>query len=110
MLFKVILIVELITSILLIGSVLLQHGKGADAGASFGGGSANAVFGPRGGATFLSRLTAILTAIFFTLAILMAAMATQKHTPTTNIGVKQETQQNSETGQTQAPAAPVVPE
>lgn len=85
MLFKSLLIIQILTSVLLIGSVLLQHGKGADAGASFGGGSSDAVFGAKGSATFLSRLTAILTVIFFSLSIILAAMATASHGPAPSV-------------------------
>jgi preprotein translocase subunit SecG len=48
-----------------IGLVLMQHGKGADMGAAFGSGSAGSLFGSTGSANFLSRMTAILAAVFF---------------------------------------------
>ena len=48
----------------MIALILVQHGKGADAGASFGGGGAATVFGASGSGNFLTRLTAILTALF----------------------------------------------
>lgn len=59
-----VLIVHIILAVLMIGLILVQHGKGADAGASFGGGGAATVFGASGSANFLTRLTAILTALF----------------------------------------------
>ncbi len=60
-----VLVVHIILAILMIGLILVQHGKGADAGASFGGGGAATVFGASGSGNFLTRLTAILTALFF---------------------------------------------
>src|SRR5699024_12515962 len=52
-------------AVLMIVLILVQHGKGADAGASFGGGGAATVFGASGSGNFMTRLTAILTALFF---------------------------------------------
>ena len=60
-----ILVVHVVVAIAVIGLVLLQHGKGADVGASFGGGSSGSLFGATGSANFLSRATAVLAAIFF---------------------------------------------
>ncbi len=62
---NVIMIVQILSGLGVIGFVLLQHGKGADAGAGFGGGSSNSIFGASGSANFLSRTTAILAVIFF---------------------------------------------
>ncbi len=61
--------VHVLVALGLIGLVLLQHGKGADAGAAFGSGSAGSVFGARGPATFLTRATAILAVIFFSTSL-----------------------------------------
>ncbi len=58
-------VVHVITAIVLIGLVLVQHGKGADMGAAFGTGSAGGLFGSSGSANFLSRSTAIAAAVFF---------------------------------------------
>ena len=49
----------------IIGLVLIQHGKGADVGAAFGSGSAGSVFGSAGSANFMSRLTAVMALVFF---------------------------------------------
>ncbi len=64
MLFIVMLGIQIIVAILLVGLILLQQGKGATAGASFGGGASETVFGARGSANFLSRTTAIFATIF----------------------------------------------
>ncbi len=63
------MISQIISGLIIIGLVLLQHGKGADAGAGFGGGSSNSVFGASGSANFLSRTTAVLAVVFFTATI-----------------------------------------
>jgi preprotein translocase subunit SecG len=56
---------HILTAAVLIGLVLMQHGKGADMGAAFGTGSAGSLFGSAGSANFLSRSTAVAAAIFF---------------------------------------------
>ncbi|MEO6421166.1 MAG: preprotein translocase subunit SecG [Candidatus Nitrotoga sp.] len=58
-------VLHVLTAIVLVGLVLMQHGKGADMGAAFGTGSAGSVFGSSGSANFLSRSTAVATGIFF---------------------------------------------
>jgi preprotein translocase subunit SecG len=57
--------VHVLVAIVLVGFVLLQHGKGADMGAAFGSGSSGSLFGSAGSANFLSRTTAILATVFF---------------------------------------------
>src|SRR5262245_8153647 len=61
----VILVLHVLTALAICGLVLLQHGKGADVGAAFGGGASGSIFGATGSANFLSRATAILAAVFF---------------------------------------------
>lgn len=63
--YNILLIVQILVAIGIIGLVLVQHGKGADAGAAFGGGASGSVFGARGAGNFLSRTTAILALVFF---------------------------------------------
>ena len=58
-------LVHVLTAVVLIGLVLIQHGKGADMGAAFGTGSAGSVFGSSGSANFLSRSTAVAATVFF---------------------------------------------
>ena len=58
-------VVHVLTAMVLIGLVLIQHGKGADMGAAFGTGSAGSLFGSSGSANFLSRSTAVAATIFF---------------------------------------------
>ena len=58
-------VVHVLVAVVLIGLVLIQHGKGADMGAAFGTGSAGSLFGSSGSANFLSRSTAVAAALFF---------------------------------------------
>jgi preprotein translocase subunit SecG len=75
---QIILIVHILLSLTLIGLVLIQQGKGADAGASFGGGSSQSVFGSRGSASFLSRTTAIIATFFFVTSLTLAYLSTKQ--------------------------------
>ncbi|MCH8542670.1 MAG: preprotein translocase subunit SecG [Alcanivorax sp.] len=71
-------IVHVLTALALIGLVLIQHGKGADAGASFGGGaSSSTVFGGSGASSFLTRTTAILATVFMLTSLALAWHARQ---------------------------------
>ncbi len=65
MLYQVIIVIHILLGIGIIGLVLMQQGKGADAGATFGGGASGSVFGAQGSASFLSRTTAIFATLFF---------------------------------------------
>jgi preprotein translocase subunit SecG len=67
--------IHILLAIGLIGFVLLQHGRGADAGAAFGSGASATVFGARGSASFLSRATAVLAALFFLTSLGLAYLA-----------------------------------
>jgi preprotein translocase subunit SecG len=70
--FSILLAVHLVLAVLLIAIILLQQGKGATAGAAFGSGASSTVFGARGSASFLSRTTAVLAALFLTNSLLLA--------------------------------------
>ena len=93
----VVLVVHVMTALGIIGLVLLQHGKGADVGASFGGGASGSLFGASGSANFLSRATAMLAAVFFVTSLGLAYLAT--HKPRAGGGIM-------EGSVTAAPAAP----
>ena len=71
-LFNLILIVQVVAALAMIGLILVQHGKGADAGAAFGGGGSASLFGASGGANFLSRSTAGLACVFFVCTLALA--------------------------------------
>ncbi|HPE62384.1 MAG TPA: preprotein translocase subunit SecG [Thiolinea sp.] len=105
MLYNLLLIVQIIVSIGIIVLVLMQHGKGADAGAAFGSGASGTVFGARGSGNFLSRTTAILATVFFVNCIALAWLVSNR-TPTTS-NVMQSLQQTAT--EQQAPAQGEVP-
>ncbi len=73
-----ILVIHVIAALGVIGLVLLQHGKGADAGAAFGSGASGSVFGAAGSANFLSRATAVLAAVFFLSSLGLTYFSTRK--------------------------------
>lgn len=77
MIFTVLLAVHILLALLLIGVILLQQGKGATAGAAFGSGASSTVFGARGSASFLTRLTSILAVLFFSNSLLLAYLYSQ---------------------------------
>jgi len=74
-----IIFVHVLVSLALVGLVLIQRGKGAEAGAAFGSGASQTVFGSRGSASFLTRTTAILATIFFATSLSLAYF-TQRNT------------------------------
>jgi preprotein translocase subunit SecG len=63
---------QILTALVMIGLVLIQHGKGADMGASFGSGASGSLFGATGSANFLSRSTAACAAVFFVCTLALA--------------------------------------
>ncbi len=70
-----ILAVQLLSALAMIGLVLIQHGKGADMGASFGSGASGSLFGATGSANFLSRTTAALATVFFVCTLALTYMS-----------------------------------
>ena len=75
---NVVVVVHVLIALAIIGLVLLQHGKGADMGSGFGGGSSGSLFGATGSANFLSRITAVLATLFFLTSLGLAYLATNK--------------------------------
>ena len=82
---NVVIGVHVLIALVIIGLVLLQHGKGADMGSGFGGGASSSLFGATGSANFLSRATAVLATLFFLTSLGLAYLATSK--PKTGGGV-----------------------
>lgn len=78
MFYEVLVIVYLIVAVMLIGFVLIQQGKGADMGASFGSGGSNTVFGSGGSGNFLTRTTAILATLFFVISLILGNQTADK--------------------------------
>lgn len=75
---QIILIVHLLIALAIIGLIMLQQGKGADAGASFGAGASQTVFGSAGSTNALTKATAWLVVLFFVTSFGLAMLATQK--------------------------------
>ncbi|MDP1606415.1 MAG: preprotein translocase subunit SecG [Rhodocyclaceae bacterium] len=78
--FTITLTAHILVGLSVIGLVLVQHGKGADMGAAFGGGASGSLFGATGAANFLSRATAVLATIFFLTSLGLAYMASKQPT------------------------------
>ncbi|WP_151868763.1 preprotein translocase subunit SecG [Acinetobacter soli] len=101
-----VLVVHIILAVMIIGLVLIQHGKGADAGASFGGGGAATVFGASGSGNFLTRVTAILTALFFVTSLSLAVFAKKQTTDAYSLKSVQATNSAPATTPETSPNAP----
>lgn len=103
-------VIHLLIAMVLIVIVLLQSGKGADIGAAFGGGSSQTVFGGRGAATFLSKLTLIAAALFMVSSLMLTVWSERKGSSSviTEERVRQ-TAPASATPPADAPAPPTSP-
>ena len=75
---NLVLALQIIAALVMIGLVLIQHGKGADMGASFGSGASGSLFGATGSANFLSRSTAVCAAVFFVCTLSLAYTANDR--------------------------------
>lgn len=112
------LAIHILVAIGIVGLVLMQHGKGADAGAAFGagaaGGASGSVFGAKGSSNFLSRSTAILATVFFLTSLSMAYMFRTAEVPSSLMDQQTEMPVTSEAPQravdTDGPVVPVQEE
>lgn len=77
---KIILIIHTLIALSIVALVLLQRGKGADAGAGFGAGASGTVFGARGSGSFFSRMTAVMATAFFISSLTLAYLSSQRPT------------------------------
>ena len=100
MLYTLVVILHVFVCFLMIGAILLQSGKGAEIGAAFGG-SSQTVFGSRGPANFLSKLTVIVAAVFMLTSFSLAILAKQRNVSSTVIDLKPKESSS-------APAAPAT--
>ena len=78
---ETITVIHILTSVGLVALILLQQGKGADIGAAFGSGASQTLFGSRGSANFLTRITAVLATIFFITSLSLAVLHSQQVDP-----------------------------
>jgi preprotein translocase subunit SecG len=109
--YTVLMVVQVLVAVSLIGLILIQHGKGADAGAAFGSGASSTVFGSRGSANFLSRTTAWLATVFFAVSLALAYLVhgTSRETGSVVDKVQQSQPETGGAGESPAPSnAPVV--
>jgi preprotein translocase subunit SecG len=81
-LFNLIVVVQVLSALIIIGLVLLQHGKGADMGAAFGSGASGSLFGATGSSNFMSKSTGVAAAIFFASTLALAYFSTNRTAPT----------------------------
>lgn len=105
MLYTLLVILHVFICFLMIGAILLQSGKGAEIGAAFGG-SSQTVFGSRGPANFLSKLTVAVAAVFMLTSLTLAILAKERNLASTVIDLNKKT----ETAAPEAPAATAAPE
>jgi preprotein translocase subunit SecG len=77
----IVLVVHVLIGAMIVALVLIQRGKGADAGAAFGAGASGTVFGAKGSANFMSRSTAVLAALFFCTSLGLTYLGTQRKAP-----------------------------
>ncbi len=112
MLTNLVMVIQILAGLVIVGLVLVQHGKGADMGASFGSGSSGSLFGATGSANFLSRSTAISATIFFACTLFLA-FAAHSGKPRESTGVLDRpataTAADLIPSSASAPAAPAVP-
>ena len=110
---QLILVLHVLVSIVLIGLVLIQQGKGADMGASFGGGASQTLFGSRGAGSFLSRMTAYAVTLFFITSLSLAYLGNKHYRYDSLVGHGSSAQKEAPTTTSHsepiAPDVPVIP-
>ena len=89
--YQLILMLHVLVALVLIGLVLIQHGKGADIGASFGSGASSTVFGSQGTGTFLFKITGGLALTFFATSLILSYMVSMQYQKATSIIPQQTT-------------------
>ncbi len=96
-LYSILVAIDVLLAIGIIGLILIQHGKGADVGAAFGSGASGTVFGSKGSASFLTRLTAVLATLFFLNSLTLAYLASNRPVTESVIDNIEQTEINSTT-------------
>ena len=104
------LAVQMLSAVVMIGLILMQHGKGADMGAAFGSGGSGSLFGASGSANFMSRSTAVLATVFFCATLALAYFGNLRSaTDGTSVLERQAATQATPAPAASAPSAPAVP-
>ena len=105
-----ILVVHILLAVMIIGLVLLQRGKGAEAGAGFGAGASGTVFGARGTSTLFSKLTAAFAALFFLTSLTLAFLGSRQSAEPTSVLERAAQSQSSAPAATQSATPAAAPE
>ena len=108
-LFNLIVVVQVLSALLIIGLVLLQHGKGADMGAAFGSGASGSLFGASGSSNFMSKSTGVAAAVFFASTLALAYFGTDRDTAVSGGVMERAPVTGPAAIPSTAPAAPAVP-
>ncbi len=103
----IVLALQMLSALIMIGLILVQHGKGADMGAAFGSGSSGSLFGASGSANFLSRTTAVLATVFFICTLALAYFGNLR--PVSGGGSVLESAASTPAASSSAAAAPIAP-
>lgn len=106
------IVLHVLIATAIVGLVLLQRGKGADAGAGFGSGASGTVFGARGSASFLSRTTATLAALFIATNLVLAYMGGRKTEEPSSVvdRLQQQSKDSANDAQNDVQGAPALPD
>jgi preprotein translocase subunit SecG len=104
--FNMVLLIHVVAGLVMIGLILMQHGKGADMGAAFGGGASGSLFGSSGSANFLSRTTAVLATVFFITSLSLAYLVSNAPRESSSIMKDASTPAETVPGATPVPAIP----
>ncbi|PWC15486.1 preprotein translocase subunit SecG [Brenneria roseae subsp. roseae] len=103
--YEALLVIFLLVALGLIALIMLQQGKGADMGASFGAGASATLFGSSGSGNFMTRMTAVLAALFFIISLVLGNMSSLQKRG----GAWDNLNQPENVEQTTTPAAPAAP-
>ncbi|EEG85226.1 preprotein translocase, SecG subunit [Proteus penneri ATCC 35198] len=106
--YTALIVILIIVATGLVGLILLQQGKGADMGASFGAGASGTVFGSSGSANFMTRMTAVLATAFIVLALILGNLSANKTVREDSkwMSIEQTTEEAKKAEQLAAPVAP----
>lgn len=100
----ILLVIHILVCVFLIGIVLIQGGKGAELGSAFGGGSSQTLFGGRGAATFLGKMTTVIAVVFMITSLLLAIVSVRQSSVSSSSILDQGTPETATPAQTEGVA------
>jgi preprotein translocase subunit SecG len=103
----IVIVVHVLASLAIIGLILLQQGKGAEMGASFGAGASQTLFGSQGSGNFFSRMTAFIAVVFFATSFALAVIAKEKSQVVDDFGIPRVEETEVEVPEVEQPQAEV---